>query len=128
VPIVSAQDARDLDNQLHDFFDSDHDKRSQVLRQLFTEKFDFNSATGKVSLAKAPQNVTLPSDADRIASIEGINVVYVPLEIPGTTRVRKAEAVAAAKLVANQLGDDMLLLGSDGNSGHQTIHAATSHV
>lgn len=113
MPIIDAQDARDLDSHLQRFFDSKPAERPQRLRQLFTEKFDFNPATGKVSLAEAPQNVTLPSDAERIASIEGINVVYVPLEIPGTTRVRKGEATAAARIIARQLGDDMLLLVSN---------------
>ena len=110
MPIIDTQDARDLDSHLQSFFDSSPIDRPHQLRQLFTEKFDFNPATGKVSLAKVPENVTLPSDADRIASIEGINVVYVPLEILGTTRVRKAEVVAAARVIAGQLGDDMLLL------------------
>ncbi len=110
MPIIDAQDARDLDSHLQHFFDSNPTERPHRLRQLFTEKFDFTPATGKVSLAKAPQNVTLPSDADRIASMEGINIVYVPLEIPGTTRVRKAEAAATVRLIAGQLGDDMLLL------------------
>ena len=110
MPIINTQDAQELDGHLQRFYDANPAERLHRLRQLFTEKFDFNPATGKVSLAKAPQNVTLPSDADRIASAEGVNILYVPLQIPGTTRVRKAEAVAAAKLVANQLGDDMLLL------------------
>jgi type I restriction-modification system DNA methylase subunit len=110
VPIISAQDARELDSQLHQFFYSNSDQRPRRLRQIFTEKFDFNPSSGKVSLGKAPKNVTLPPDADRIASIEGVNIVYIPLQIPGTTRVRKAEAVAAAKIIASQLGDDMLLL------------------
>jgi len=117
VPIIDTQDARDLDSHLQRFFDSNPAERPHRLRQLFTEKFDFNSASGKISLAKAPQNITLPSDADRIASAEGVNVVYVPLQIPGTTRVRKAEAVAAAKLVAGQLGDDMLLLMTNKQAG-----------
>ncbi|MBA7632986.1 hypothetical protein ES703_40542 [subsurface metagenome] len=113
MPIIDAQDARDLGSHLQRFFDSKLAERPHRLRLLFTEEFDFNAATGKVSLAEAPKNVILPSDADRIASTEGINVVYVPLEIPGTTRVRKAEAAAAARLIAGQLGDDMLLLISN---------------
>ncbi len=110
MPIIDTRDAQELDGHLQRFFDSNPSERPHRIRQLFTEKFDFNPATGKVSLAKAPQNVTLPSDADRIGSIEGINVVYVPLQIPGTTRVRKVEAMAAARVIAGQLGDDILLL------------------
>lgn len=117
MPIIDAQDARDLDSHLQLFFDSDPAERPHRLRLLFTEKFDFNAATGKVSLADAPKNVTLPSNAERIASIEGINVVYVPLELPDTTRVRKAEAAASARMLARQLGDDMLLLISNQQTG-----------
>jgi len=124
VPIIDAQDARDLDSHLQRFFDSTPAERPIRLRQLFTQKFDFNSATGKVSLANAPQNVSLPNDADRIASIEGINVIYVPLQISGTTRVRKAEVVAAARLIAGQLGDDMLLLMTN----EQTDEVLQLHV
>ena len=113
MPVIDAQDAQDLDNQLQRYFDANPTDRPYRLRQLFTEKFDFNTATDKVSLAEAPKNVILPSDAERIASIEGINVVYVPLEIPGTIRVRKTEAAAAVRMIARQLGDDMLLLISN---------------
>ena len=110
MPIIDAQDARDLDSLLQHFFGSNPTERPQLLRQLFTQKFDFNPAIGKVSLVNAPKNVTLPTDADRIASMEGVSILYVPLQIPGTTRVRKSEVVAAAKLVTNQMGDDILLL------------------
>ena len=117
MPIIDTRDARELDGHLQHFFDANPTDRPHRLRQLFTEKFDFNPAAGKASLDKAPHNVTLPSDAERIASMEGVNVIYVPLQIPGTTRVRKAEVVAAAKLVANQLGDDMLLLMTNEQAG-----------
>ena len=110
MPIIDTQDARELDGHLQRFFDCPPADRPHRLRQLFTEKFDFNPASGKISLANAPNNVALPPDADRIASIEGINVVYVPLQIPDTARVRKAEAMAASRMIAGQLGDDMLLL------------------
>ena len=110
MPIIDTQDARELDSHLQRFFDSAPAERPHRLRQLFTEKFDFNPASGKISLANAPRNTALPPDADRIASIEGINVVYVSLQIPDTVRVRKAEAMAASRMIAGQLGDDMLLL------------------
>ena len=74
MPIIDTRDAQELDGHLQRFFDSNPSERHLQLRQLFTEKFDFNPATGKVSLAKASQNVTLPSDADRITSIEGIKI------------------------------------------------------
>ena len=89
--IINVQDARDLDNHFQLFFDANPAGRPHRLRLLFTEKFDFNTATGKISLAKAPQNVTLPSDADRIASIEGINIVYVPLELPVSVRPKSQQ-------------------------------------
>ncbi len=113
MPIIDTQDARELDTHLQRFFDSPPGERPYRLRQLFTEKFDFNPSSGRVSLTNAPSNVVLPPDADRIASMDGINVLYVPLQIPDTARVRKAEAMAASRMIAGQLGDDMLLLMSN---------------
>jgi hypothetical protein len=48
------QDARELDTHLQRFFESNPTERPHQLRQLFTEKFDFNPATGKISMAEAP--------------------------------------------------------------------------
>ncbi|MBI4256921.1 hypothetical protein HY626_02595 [Candidatus Uhrbacteria bacterium] len=97
MPIIDAQDARDLDSHLQRFFDSTPIERPLRLRQLFNQKLDFNPATGKVSLAEAHQNVSLPPDADRIASIfldtlpELRDIRQMGLE--GTSLIRRLEAL-----------------------------------
>ena len=63
-----------------------------------------------MSLAGALGNAELPDSAERIAQLDGVHVVFVPLDTPETDRVRKQEAAAAARLIAEQLGDDLLLI------------------
>ena len=61
-------------------------------------------------MAGASANTVLPEAAERVAVLDGVSVVYVPLNIEGTDRVRKAEVEAAARSIADQLGDDLLLV------------------
>ncbi len=111
MPIINRQDAEEVDQYIRRFFASPGEGRAQALRRLFVEKLDFAAATGAVSLARAPKNVALPPTAERIASMEGLHVVYVPLSgSPASGRVRKAEAAAAARLVAGELHGDLLLV------------------
>ncbi|MBI2305400.1 MAG: Eco57I restriction-modification methylase domain-containing protein [Chloroflexi bacterium] len=113
MPIINRQDADEVEQEVVRFFAASSAGRAQALRRLFIEKLDFASATGTVSLASAPKTVALPPAAERIASIEGLHVVYVPLPTPanaGPDRVRKAEASAAAKLIADALHGDLLLV------------------
>ncbi len=109
MPIINKNDAMELDGHLSRFFEPRAQDRAQRLRELFTQKLDFRTATGRVSLANKSTSVQLPAYAERIASMEGVNVVYVALDIPDTLRVRKAEAAAAARIIANELGEDLLL-------------------
>lgn len=110
MPIINRQDAQEVGQYIDRFFAATPTGRAQALRRLFVEKLDFASAAGVVSLANAPRNVALPPQAERIATMEGLHVVYVPLNAPGPDRVRKAEAAAAAKLVADSLHGDLLLV------------------
>ncbi|MBI2910112.1 MAG: Eco57I restriction-modification methylase domain-containing protein [Chloroflexi bacterium] len=110
MPIINRQDAAEVEQYITRFFTSPPSSRAQALRRLFLEKLDFASATGVISLANAPKNVALPLSAERIASMEGLHVVYVPLSGDGPDRVRKAEAAAAAKLIADALHGDLLLV------------------
>ncbi len=57
-----------------------------------------------------PSNVVLPDSAARIAELDGLHVLYVALDTPNTDRVRKGEVDAAARLIADQLGEDLLLV------------------
>jgi hypothetical protein len=110
MPIINRQDAQEVGQYIDRFFGATGTGRAQALRRLFVEKLDFASATGGVSLANAPKNVVFPPQAERIASMEGLHVVYAPLNAPGPDRVRKAEAAAAAKLIADTLHGDLLLV------------------
>ena len=52
----------------------------------------------------------LPGAAERIAQIGGVHVLHIALDIADTDRVRAADASAAARVIADQLGDDLLLV------------------
>ena len=110
MPIQNRDDAVEVETQIASIFAATPGGRTNAIRGLFVETLDFDRASGQVSLAGVPTNVVLPDAAERVAVLDGVSVVYVPLNIEGTERVRKAEVDAAARLVADQLGDDMLLV------------------
>ena len=110
MPIKNREDAVEVEDRIKSFFDTEPDRRASELRALFVEVLDFEPAIGQVPLAGSPRNVELPPAADRIAYLDGVYVLYVPLNPQDTERVRKSEAIAAARLIADQLGDDLLLV------------------
>ena len=110
MPIRNREDAVEVADRISRIFDAAPEQRAAPVRGLFVEVLDFNPASGQVSLADAAGNVHLPAAADRIAELDGVHVLFIPLPAANTDRVRKAEVDAAAKLLANQLGDDLLLV------------------
>ena len=110
MPILNREDARDVEEHVERIFAASEPDRANAIRALFVEKLDFNPDSGQVDLAGAPASAKLPDAAERIARLGGVHVLYVVVDIPETNRVRKAEAAAAAKLIAAQLGEDMLLV------------------
>ena len=110
MPIKDRDDAVEVEERTRRIFDAAPRERAAAIRALFVEVLDFDAAAGRVDLAGAPGTVELPDSAERIAQLDGVHVVYVALETPGTDRVRKGEAAAAAKLIAEQLGEDLLLV------------------
>ena len=110
MPIVNRDDAVEVENRIGDIFASSSSERASEIRGLFVEVLDFNPAMGQVSLSQSPSNVDLPATAERVAELDGVHVLNVALDTPGTDRVRKAEATETAKLISNQLGDDLLLV------------------
>ena len=110
MPTSNQQDARDLGEHVRRVFAASQDERQTAIRALFVEKLDFNPASGQVDLTGAAASARLPGVAERIAQLDGVYVLYVALNIPETNRVRKTEAAAAARLIAAQLGEDMLLV------------------
>ena len=110
MPIQSQNDAVEIEERISRIFAASPGQRATQVGGLFVEVLDFNSASEQVSLAGAQVGVTLPDAADRIAELDGVHVLHVALPPSNTDRVRKADVDAAAKLLANQLGDDLLLV------------------
>ena len=115
MPIRDPDDAREVEDSFKRFFDAQAYERPGILRVLFSEILDFEREVGQLSLAAARQRagIELPDAADRIASLQGIHVVYVAIAGIDSNRVRKSEVAAVAKLIRDQLGEDMLLLFSN---------------
>ena len=125
MPIINRQDAAEVDAYIQRIFTPPAGQsRTDGIRRLFVEKLDFAPINGSVSLEKAPATVSLPHNAERIASLEGLNVVYVALTGDGT-RVRKAEAASAAKLVQEQLLGDVLLVIANGTGSQMHFISPT---
>lgn len=68
-----------LSSTIARFFAAPPAGRAQALRRLFIEKLDFAGSAGAVSLASAPKNVALRASAERIACMESLHVVLIPL-------------------------------------------------
>ena len=111
MPILNREDAVEVEARIaRTFADASPADRAAEIRALFVETLDFDAASGEVPLHPAPKDVELPAAAERIAESDGVHVLYIALDTPDTDRVRKTEAAAAARLIADQLGEDLLLL------------------
>ena len=120
MPIMNRDDAVEVENRTARIFAASQSERAGEIRALFVEVLDFESASGHVDLGAAPGNVALPASAERIAYSSGVHVVYLALETPESDRVRKGEAASAARLIAQQLGGDLLLVVT--NSSVSQLH------
>ena len=118
MPILNRNDAREVERLIARVFDADESRRAALLRRLFAEVMDFEPRTGDVSLAGAPESVSLPRSAERVAELGGVGVFYAALDAPG--RVRRAEAVAIANEIERALGEDMLI--AIANKGASALH------
>ena len=119
MPIRNVQDAIEVHEHIEEVFATDRpDERAQALRQLLVNVLDFEDQRGQLALASTPAGVKLPQSAERIAVLDGVHVCYIALDTSETDRVRKQEAVAAAHQLANELGDDLLLVFTN-TSGSQ---------
>src|SRR5205823_753353 len=74
---------------------------------LFVEKLDFNTASGTVAL----RDPSLPADATRIASREGVQVVAV--QFPHADRLRTRDLRATLKSLGQTLTGEILLAATD---------------
>ncbi len=108
---ISTEDAQKVEDHIRRIFSAnDPAGRADAIRRLFVEVLDFHGAAGQIPLAGATTGVTLPDTAYRVAQLDGVQVLYIALDVPETDKVRKADASAAAELIAEQLGDDLLLV------------------
>ncbi len=110
MPIRNREDAVEVESRIARIFESPAGERGVAVRTLFVEVLDFDPASGHVDLGGSPASVALPASAERIASLDGVHVVYVALNTQETDRVRKSEASGAAKQVMDQLDGDLLLV------------------
>ena len=122
MPIKDVHDAGEVENHIKRIFAAAPPDRAAEIRNLFVETLDFDANFGQVSLVSAlgAANALLPGAAERIAQRGGVHVVYVALDIADTDRVRAAEASTAARVIADQLGDDLLLVFT--NTSNTQVH------
>ena len=120
MPIVNPDDAVEVEDRVDRIFAASPADRAGEIRALFVEVLDFDPVSGDVGLDRAPGNVALPASAERVAQLDGVHVLYVALETTETDRVRKGDAAAAARLISDQLGDDLLLIFT--NTSSSQIH------
>ena len=122
MPIRDRDDATQVASRFQRFFKADSEQRPGILRELFTEILDFDRESSQLSLvqARGRAGIELPDVAERIATLDGVEVLYVDLSSvdTATERVRKAEVLAVTTVVRDALREDMLLLFSN-RSGDQ---------
>ena len=116
MPIRSRDDAAEVEERIARIFGAPPEGRAAAVREMFVEALDFNPDQGLVSLVGAQSGVELPAAADRVAEIDGVHVLYVALDAPKSGRVNAREASAAAKLIADQIGEDLLLVFSNADA------------
>ena len=110
-----------LRSLIEEIFGADQpDERAQAIRRLFVETLDFNPDSGQIPLTSTSAGVSLPHTADRIAALDGVHVCYVALDTRDSDRVRKPEATAVARQLADILGDDLLLVVT--NTSRSQLH------
>ena len=108
---ISTEDAQKVEDHIRRIFSADDSAgRAEAIRRLFVEVLDFHGAARQVPLAGAATGVALPDTAYLLAQLDGVQVLYIALDTLETDKVRKSEASAAAELIAEQLGADLLLV------------------
>ena len=109
MPIRNREDAVEVEERIARIFAASSEDRAAAVRGLFVEVLDFNAATGQLDL-RAAGRADLPDDADRIAEMDGVHVLLIALPPSDSDRVSKATVDATARVIADQLGDDLLLV------------------
>ena len=108
--IGTREDAVEVEERIGRIFRASASGRPSEIRGLFAEVLDFEPDFGEVSLAGASDTVYLPASAERVAVLDDVHVLHIGLHTNETDRVRKSEGDAAASLIEDQLGEDLLLV------------------
>ena len=117
MPIANLNDAHEVNDYLSDVLDAtDSEGRGRAMRRLFVEVLDYEPDNKPLSLGASP-DTALPEDAHLVAHRDGVNVVYTQVS---ENRVTSKSATTVARSLRDLLGDDLLLLFTNG-SGDQ-IH------
>ena len=120
MPIRDREDAAEVQAHIDRIFSAAAGGRPDAIRRLFVEALDFNPDQGQAPILDPRGGAELPENAERIADLEGVRVLYVALEAPENGRVRKADVSEAARLLADQLGHSLLLVFT--NAGASQLH------
>ena len=116
MPIRNREDAFEVEERIERIFAAAPEFCAAAVRGLFVEVLDFNAATGQLDI-RAAGRADLPDDAHRIAELDGVHVLLIALTSSQTDRVSKATVDAAARVIADQLGDDLLLVFTNPPAG-----------
>ena len=120
MPIANINDAQDVRDCLGNVLRAaDVDQRIVAMRRLFVEVLDYEPDNRIIAL-DAVSGSGLPRDAHLVARRDGVSAVYAPLS---GDRVTNRDATAAARSLSAVLGDDLLLLFTNGlGDQFQVIH------
>ena len=109
MPIANISDAREVEDCLaRVLLADDIHQRIAAMRRLFVEALDYEPDDRLIPLDVGSG---LPRDACMVARRDGVSAVYV--ELSGD-RVTNRDATSAARSLSEVLGDDLLLLFTNG--------------
>ena len=111
MPIVNTNDAPEVEASLMAILESTDDEgRIDAIRSLFVEVLDYEQDNRPIALNASSD--FLPTDARLVAHRDGVYAVYMPF---GGSRVTGQAATEAARSLSKVLGDDLLMLFTNGD-------------
>ena len=123
MPILNRDDAAEVDQHIERIFAASERGRGDAVRRLFVEVLDFMPARGMVALSPRPAGSPLPDDAELVASLDGVSVLYIGL---ADTRAVRRAAADAVKIIERRIMDDALIVFAnvDGGGRASRLHLA----
>ena len=112
MPIVNTNDAPEVEDSFKTILEStDDERRINAIRSLFVEVLDYEQDNRPIALNASSD--FLPTDARLVAHRDGVYAVYMPF---AGSRVTGQAATEAAQSLSKVLGDDLLMLFTNGDS------------